>query len=113
MPYQRGAGDIAVLGLVVRHYYFLWPQPSNKQSQRNLLEIADHGGKIGQNSLNNIAAQCLYVAMPLFQNLLAIILDGRHVYDLWHKVHGFSTVKTSTAQSNKYISTLRPRPTPF
>ena len=104
---------MTVLGLVVRHYYFLWPQPSNKQSQRNLLEIADHGGKIGQNSLNNTATQCFYVAMPLFQNLLAIILDGRHVYDLWHKVHGFSTVKTSTAQSNKYISTLRPRPTPF
>ena len=102
-----------LLGLVVRHYYFLWPQPSNKQSQRNLLEIADHGGKIGQNSLNNIAPQCLYVAMPLFQNLSAIILDGRHVYDLRRKVHGFSTVKTSTAQSNKYISTLRPRPTPF
>ena len=54
---------MTVLGLVVRHYYFLWPQPSNKQSQRNLLEIADHGGKIGQNSLNNIAGQCLYVAM--------------------------------------------------
>ena len=45
---------MTVLGLVVRHYYFLWPQPSNKQSQRNLLEIADHGGKIGQNSLFSI-----------------------------------------------------------
>ena len=113
--YQRGACDMTVLlGLVVRHYYFLWPQPSNKQSQRNLLEIADHGGKIGQNSLNNIAAQCLYVAPCNYSKIFQPLYwmgDTFMIYDI-----RFMDFPLSKRAQHKVINISRPSvpaPPPF